>query len=87
MLGVFPELQVWKIYDRGLLIFNQTFSKEKVFQEVIDVLGPERTLEAADLPKLKYMEMFIKETLRLFPVGGIIVRAIDEDIDLGEYRS
>lgn len=50
----------------------------------MDVLGPERRPEPSDLPKLKYLELFIKETLRLFPVAGFVVRAIDEDVDLGE---
>lgn len=49
----------------------------------MEVVGPVRGVEQEDLAKLKYMDRFIKETLRLFPVAGFIVRAVDEDIDIG----
>lgn len=58
--------------------------QQKVYEEVIDVLGHERLVTHTDLPKLKYTEAVLKETLRLFPVGPFIVRAVDEDLDLGK---
>ncbi|KAJ8949166.1 hypothetical protein NQ314_008288 [Rhamnusium bicolor] len=58
---------------------------EKVYDELIEILGPDRSVEPADLPKLSYMDRFLKETLRLFPVAPFIVRAIDEDVDLGDH--
>ncbi|CAG9861488.1 unnamed protein product [Phyllotreta striolata] len=57
--------------------------QEKVLREILDVLGPDRKPEPGDLPKLKYLERFIKEALRLFPVAGFLARAIEEDIDVG----
>ncbi|KAI2474222.1 hypothetical protein C4B38_000290 [Diabrotica virgifera virgifera] len=57
--------------------------QDKVFDEIMEVVGPDGRIEGSDLPKLKFLERFIKETLRLFPVGGILARAVDEDIDLG----
>lgn len=51
------------------------------------MLGPDKRPEPSDLPNLKYMELFIKETLRLYPIAGIIVRAVDEDIQLGKSFS
>ncbi|XP_023312995.1 cytochrome P450 4C1-like [Anoplophora glabripennis] len=59
--------------------------QEKVYEEIIEVVGPSRPVEREDLVKLKYMDRFIKETLRLFPVAGVIVRAIEEDVDLGDH--
>ncbi|XP_018565944.1 cytochrome P450 4C1-like [Anoplophora glabripennis] len=57
--------------------------QQKVYEEVIDVLGEERSVEASDLPRFMYLERVIKETLRLFPVGAFVVRSIGEDINLG----
>ncbi|KAG5900114.1 hypothetical protein JTB14_016082 [Gonioctena quinquepunctata] len=42
-------------------------------------------MESSDLPQLKYTERFIKETLRFYPVGPFLVRAIDKDIDIGDH--
>lgn len=49
----------------------------------MDIIGPDRPIEYDDLPKLKYVERFINETNRLFPVGPIVVRDHSGDIDLG----
>nr|QYA71967.1 cytochrome P450 [Anoplophora glabripennis] len=57
--------------------------QRKVYEEVIDVLGEERSVEASDLPRFVYLERVIKETLRLFPVGVYFLRTIGEDINLG----
>ncbi|KAJ8954176.1 hypothetical protein NQ318_005771 [Aromia moschata] len=59
--------------------------QQKIHEEVMEVVGPSRQVEPADLPHLKYMEMFIKETLRIFPVATLILRDIDVDVDLGDY--
>ncbi|CAG9820625.1 unnamed protein product [Phaedon cochleariae] len=59
--------------------------QEKVYNEITEIIGHDRPVDPSDLPKLKYTERFIKETLRLFPIAGIIVRAVDEDVDIGDY--
>ncbi|XP_031330392.1 cytochrome P450 4C1-like [Photinus pyralis] len=56
--------------------------QEEVYQEVLDVLGPDRAVEAADLGRFQYMERVMKETMRIFPVGPLLVRAITKDIQL-----
>lgn len=38
-----------------------------------------------DFQQMKYVEMVIKETLRLFPPLPFICRRLDEDMKIGEY--
>lgn len=59
--------------------------QEKVYEEVVDVLGTDRPADFKDLPNLKYTERFIYETLRLFPLGGVVVRSHEDDIQLGTF--
>lgn len=51
----------------------------------MDVLGPEKQMEFSDLPKFKYTERVLKEAMRLFPIGPLVVRAHEDDIDMGKY--
>lgn len=61
------------------------FLKEKVFEELKEVLGDlPRKLEYSVLGKLKYMEMCIKEAMRLFAVAPFILRRTEEDFQLGK---
>ncbi|KAJ8916565.1 hypothetical protein NQ315_000209 [Exocentrus adspersus] len=59
--------------------------QDKVLEEILEVVGTTRAVDKDDLPKLKYLEMFIKETLRLFPIAYIVGRELHEDVDLGDY--
>lgn len=61
--------------------------KERVYKEVIEVIGAAKAVEPEDLPKLQYLDRFIKETLRLFPVAGFILRTIHQDTDIGKFFS
>lgn len=61
--------------------------KEHVYEELIGILGPNRAPESADLPLMLYTERVIKETLRIFPVGGFFLRTVSEDIDMGEIAN
>jgi cytochrome P450 len=58
----------------------------KVVQEVDEVLQDrEATLD--DVPRLKYLEMVVKETLRLYPPAwALFGRETIEDIELGGYK-
>ncbi|CAB3260866.1 unnamed protein product, partial [Arctia plantaginis] len=57
--------------------------QEKVFQELQGVFGDsDRQVVFEDLPRLKYLEGVLRESLRLYPPGPLIVREINEDIKL-----
>lgn len=60
--------------------------QNKVYEELVQVLGRDlnRTIDLDDLPKLTYMEMVIKESMRLFPTIPFIIRQVTEDIQLGK---
>lgn len=62
-----------------LLAIHQEY-QEKVFEELREVYAdPDDPVTYDDIPKLKFMEMVIKETTRLFPVGPLIARKCSED--------
>lgn len=66
-----------------LLGMNQDV-QQKLYEELIEVLGFERAVTLDDLPKLKYTERVIKESLRIFPGAPFSGRVIEEDIILND---
>ncbi|KAL3271097.1 hypothetical protein HHI36_021593 [Cryptolaemus montrouzieri] len=50
--------------------------QDKVFEEIMDILGPDRTPTMEDLSKLKLLERCLKETLRLFPPAPFVIRDV-----------
>ncbi|XP_053699083.1 cytochrome P450 4c21-like [Sabethes cyaneus] len=70
MLAIHPQLQ------------------EKVYQEIKKVFPAhdELSITPEKLGQLQYTEMFIKETLRLFPITPIIMRKTMREIELDEIK-
>ncbi|XP_061709633.1 cytochrome P450 4d8-like [Cydia pomonella] len=57
--------------------------QEKVYQELQEVFGDsDRPVSAHDLPRLKYLEAVIKETLRTYPAVPVVVREVLNDVEL-----
>jgi len=64
---------------------SQTFSQDKVYDEIYSVLGDsDREVIPEDIFRFKYLEMVLKESLRLFPPGAIFSRKINENVKLSK---
>ncbi|XP_012281710.1 cytochrome P450 4C1 [Orussus abietinus] len=55
--------------------------QDKVRQELLEVLGADN-ITAEYLANMKYTDMVVRETLRLFPIAPITVRRLEGDIEL-----
>ncbi|CAG9814837.1 unnamed protein product [Phaedon cochleariae] len=58
--------------------------QEKVYEEVMEVLGPDRQVEPQDISRMKYTDRAVKETLRIFPTAPVTVRTVETDLRLDE---
>ncbi|PSS08393.1 Cytochrome P450 CYP736A12 like [Actinidia chinensis var. chinensis] len=59
---------------------------KKLQAEFMSIVGGERMMEERDLAKLEYLDMVIKETLRLHPVAPLLVpRESTDEIVIDEY--
>uniref|UniRef100_A0A1E1WU74 Cytochrome P450 n=1 Tax=Pectinophora gossypiella TaxID=13191 RepID=A0A1E1WU74_PECGO len=57
--------------------------QQKVFDELMEVFGDAKgPVVPEDLPRLKYLDIVLKETLRLFPPATLIMRKVTEDVTL-----
>ncbi|XP_032675659.1 cytochrome P450 4V2-like isoform X2 [Odontomachus brunneus] len=63
--------------------------QRKVYEELLEIYGMQDPKSAPvkfeDLQHMNYMECVIKETMRLFPVGSILGRQLNADLQIGEY--
>ncbi|MED6195677.1 hypothetical protein PIB30_040273 [Stylosanthes scabra] len=58
---------------------------KKLQEELRNVVGMNKLVEEVDFPKLSYLDMVIKETLRLHPAGTFITRKSTKDTVIHDY--
>ena len=71
----------WTLY----LLARHPDASERVAEELDRVLGDRLVPEYADLKRLTYLDMVLRETMRLYPSGPYGAREATEDIVLGDY--
>lgn len=69
------------------LLSRHKHIQDKVFDEIKDVFGNDKSnpIIYHQLLELKYMELVLKETMRLHPAVQIIGRNVDRDLELGKF--
>lgn len=57
--------------------------QERLYEEIKSVIGDQdRSVTYEDFKQMPYLEMVIKEVLRLFPIAVMLQRSVVEDIDI-----
>lgn len=68
-----------------MLIADHEDVQERIYEEVQNVLGGvDRPVTMSDLADMKYLEVVIKEVLRLYPSVPFIGREVTEDFMMGD---
>lgn len=68
------------------LLLQRPDALKRAQDELDIVVGRDRVLEESDLPNLKYLEAIVKETLRLYPAGPLLLpRVAAESCTVGGY--
>lgn len=60
--------------------------ERRVWQEISQVIG-DRVPTFADIPRLRYLDMVVKESMRMYPAAGFLFgREAVTDVELGGYH-
>jgi len=60
--------------------------QQKLYEEVVSVLGKDGVLDVEHLTKLPYMGHFLRENHRSTPpFSGAVIRRLEEDVDVCGY--
>ncbi|KAK0180546.1 hypothetical protein PV327_002914 [Microctonus hyperodae] len=81
-------------YDTILGVFSFTILmlamhpdvQNRIREEVLSIIGASDNVMLDNIGSFEYMDMVIKETIRLFPVGPIIPREITDDLQIAQVN-
>ncbi|XP_050545276.1 cytochrome P450 4C1-like isoform X3 [Daktulosphaira vitifoliae] len=60
--------------------------QDKVYDEIYQIMGEgDRIVTIEDTVKFVYLEQCIKETLRLYPLGAVFMRYLQDDVKIRNY--
>jgi cytochrome P450 len=71
----------WTFY---LLSQNPNIEK-KLLDELVSIINSNKTPTVDDIPKLKFTEKVLRESMRLYPPVWTIGRSVDNEYTLGKY--
>ncbi|KAJ9581840.1 hypothetical protein L9F63_003909 [Diploptera punctata] len=58
----------------------------KAYEELENIFGDsDRPPTSSDLHEMRYLEMVLKETLRLYPIGPILMRQLEGDVRIRDF--
>lgn len=77
------KIKLIQLKQKILTIFNCNPNVRRL-QEVFG--DSKRPVVPEDLPRLKYLDAVIRESLRLYPPVPVIVRKVDNEVTLREYQ-
>lgn len=63
--------------------------QSSLHDEIVSLVGDEKdvNIDLNTLQKMTYMDIVLKELLRMYPSAPFIEREIQEDVELGEFPS
>ncbi|XP_044764501.1 cytochrome P450 4C1-like [Coccinella septempunctata] len=68
-----------------LLLAMHPEYQQKIYEEAVGILGEDRDVTPSDIPKFQFLDMCLKETLRVFPVIPFVMRIASADIELDNF--
>lgn len=83
MISKGQETTAYAISSALFLLSRHTHIQTKLFAEISATIGDDSAITYESLRSLKYMDMVIKESMRLIPPILMTGRHVDEDLKLG----
>lgn len=58
-----------------------------MYDEIYNIFGDDnRSISFDDTLKLVYLNQVLEETMRLYPVGPMVIRLLQDDVKICEYH-